>query len=185
MTRPKPATVKGQDSFKVSEPTPDWFKVSNETISKQNDPTVTLVSKITGWIYVNSESRNRKHRLGKHGPFNDNQKHDMQNVSNLAPSWMQREVGSLPPSNLRNVKPPPFLRQEQKRMILAEEGPAQKSIYSYGDFRHDIRTKDEVQKYNLTVADTPKHFFEWKEDTKRQKFDKPITEKVGAAKTCY
>ena len=93
---------------------------------------------------------------------------------------MQRESNSVPPSKLKNMKPPPFLRQEQKRMILVEDSQPEKSLYSLGDFRHDVRTLDEVQRFNQDAHARPKNFFEWKEEVGKQRYDKPITDKIGA-----
>lgn len=93
---------------------------------------------------------------------------------------MQREsASSVPVNHGRNFKPPPFLRGEQKRMILVQDNQPEKSLFSLGDFRHDLRTTDEVNTYNQTAVAQPKNFFEWKEDVGKQRFDKPVTEKIG------
>lgn len=77
---------------------PDWFKVGEkESAAKADftkapgfDGTITLLSRINGWITVCPEDRNRSKRLGKSGPFDKSKKgNDLRNVSDLAPSWMQ------------------------------------------------------------------------------------------------
>jgi len=179
-TRSKPYNVKAEDTFKVTEQTPDWFQAPKPTESVLKDPTITVFSRLSGWIYVSAESRNRKHRLGRSGPFNEGESLNFQKVSSLAPNWMQTEsTGSVPVNNTRNFKPPPFLRGEQKRMILVQENQPEKSLFSLGDFRHDIRTSDEVTAFNQMAMAKPKNFFEWKEDISLQKYDKPITGKIG------
>jgi hypothetical protein len=172
--------VKAEDTFKVTDQTPDWFKLPKSSESTSKDQTLTVFSRLSGWIYVSAQSRNRKHRLGRTGPFKEGEKANFQNVSSLAPNWMQIESNSVPPNHMKNMKPPPFLRQEQKRMILVEENQPEKSLFSLGDFRHDVRTLDEVNTFNRAALPRPKNFFEWKEDVSRQKYDKPLTEKVGA-----
>lgn len=179
-TRSQPNSVKPEDIFKVSDTSPEWFKNCS---SPQNEPsgTITLFSRLSGWIYVSAESRNRKHRLGKDGPFQEKKDFNIQNVSSLAPVWMQTEVDSkIPAKTYKNFKPPPVVKQEQKRLILVNDNVPEKSIYSLGDFRHDVRTTEEVSLYNKSVPAQPKNFFEWKEDSKKQTYDKHITEKIGA-----
>lgn len=178
-TRSKPYTVKPEETFRVSDQSPDWFRSSKSNDKSLKDDTVTLFSRLSGWIYVSGESRNRKHRLGKHEPLKESEKYN-QNVSNLAPVWMQRESPSLPDNKLKAVKPPPNLRQEQKRMIIVDDQLPEKSIFSIGDFRHDIRTSDEVATYNRTALNQPKKFLDWKEDTAKQSYDKPVSDKVGS-----
>ena len=65
-------------------------------------------------------------------------------------------------------------------MILVEDSQPEKSLYSLGDFRHDVRTLDEVQRFNQDAHARPKNFFEWKEEVGKQRYDKPITDKIGA-----
>ena len=68
-------------------------------------------------------------------------------------------------------------------MILVDGNFPEKSIFSIGDFRHDIRTADEVSVYNQTATNQPKQFLNWKEDVNRQNYDKPVTEKIGSRKS--
>ena len=77
---------------------PDWFKVGEKVSGVKADfskapgfdGTITLLSRINGWITVCPEDRSRSKRLGKSGPFDKSKKgNDLRNVSDLAPAWMQ------------------------------------------------------------------------------------------------
>lgn len=77
---------------------PDWFKTGDKEGAVKTDlpktpgcdGTITLLSRINGWITVYPEDRNRSKRLGKSGPFDRSKKgNDLRNVSDLAPAWMQ------------------------------------------------------------------------------------------------
>ena len=105
-------------------------------------------------------------------------------MSSLAPVWMQNDQKNMKTaSKFKNFKPPNILREEQKRMILVDNQIPEKSIFSIGDFRHDIRTKEEVESYNKTAGILPKKFLDWTEDVSKQKYDKPITEKIGSRRS--
>lgn len=183
-TKPQKYSVRAEDTFKVSEKSPEWFKGPGKAETARDEGTITVFSRLSGWIYVSAESRNRKHRLGKSSPFVTDDKFSLQNVSGLAPAWMQREnTGVATHTKFKNFKPPSTLRQEGKRMILVDEEQPGKSIFSIGDFRHDIRTMEEVNLYNQMALNQPKEYFAWKEDPKKQSYDKPVTEKIGSRKT--
>ena len=172
--------VKADEAFKVSDHSPEWFKTSRDFKNPSKEETITVFSRLSGWIYVPAESKNRKHRLGKTGPISGEPNNNIQTVSNLAPVWMQRESKSLEKKiNFKNFQPPNIIRQEPKRMILVDDQTPEKSIFSFGDFRHNIRTKDEVDIYNKTASDQPKKFLDWKEDISKQRYDKDITGKIG------
>ena len=181
LTKPQRTSVRPEETFKVSEKSPEWFKSPNPNADFSKEGTITLFSRLSGWIYVSGESRNRKHRLGKREVSCESGKGSIQDVSNLAPGWMQRENASVERSvKFKNFKPPAVLRQERKRMILVDQDQPEKSIFSIGDFRHDIRTSEEVLLYNQGASNMPKSFYGWKEDMSKQGYDKPITEKIGA-----
>ena len=50
-----------------------------------------------------------------------------------------------------------------------------KSIFNFGDFRHDVRTQDEANYYGSQVSQMPKKFFDWDDEKKfNPKFKKDI-----------
>lgn len=63
-------------------------------------------------------------------------------------------------------------------MVDPEE--PEKSMFSYGDFRHNVTTAEETRLYSEGVPVRPKNILEWKEETSKQKYDKPVAGKVGS-----
>ena len=149
------------------------------------DGTLTLLSRINGWITVTPKARDRSKRVGRFGPFDQSKrKYDLHNVSDLTPAWMQTQ-GKRPEgetftkargfSSLREVLP----RQGEKRLFLVDAAPPERSQFSIGDFRHNVRTSEEAEQYMCAAAPRPKAFLSWTEP-QHQRFDKPVTCKVGA-----
>lgn len=99
-----PASVTGSlvipTDFSVTAPkrkqvAPEWFAVPTHVdVSKAPgfDGTLTLLSRINGWITVTPNGRDRSHRVGRFGPFDrSKRKYDLHNVSDLTPAWMQTQ----------------------------------------------------------------------------------------------
>lgn len=177
-----------KDAFGNSEEGPDWFRVQDSKLVKDHkfensqgyDGTMSVLSKISGWITVSPESRNRQKRLGRYGPFDKSKKgYNFQNVSDLAPAWMQSEFNRNENTAFKNQIAPFNVRKEQKRVFLVEKEPITKSVFSYGDYRHDVLTADEAKKYSSGLLAAPHNFLEWKEESSKQRFDIPVTGKIG------
>lgn len=172
----------------TSQGCPDWFKikenpqVKNHDIGKSIgfDGTVTVLSRISGWMTVSPKSRNRQKRLGRYGPFDKSKKGvNFQNVSDLAPAWMQCEHQRSSPKDFNNTLSHPCQRNELKRVILTEKNQPVKSVFSLGDFRHNVMTSEEAKKNLTGLAEIPNRLIQWPEDSKKQRFDKPVTGKIG------
>lgn len=166
---------------------PEWFSIpTNGDVTKAPgyDGTITLLSGINGWITVTPKAKDRSRRIGRHGPFDQSKKkYDLHTVSDLTPSWMQiqsKHPASDPfvkmggTAGLREVTP----RQGQKRIFLMDAKQPLRSQFSIGDFRHNVRTSEEAQMYMSAAVPQPKDFLGWKEGP-NQRFDKPVTKKVG------
>ena len=93
---------------------------------------------------------------------------------------MQTEAQRNKETGYVNVVPPNNLRKEQKRIFLVEKDQPKKSVLSFGDFRHNVMTREEAYKYSDGLLDKPSRFIEWREDVSKQKFDKPVAAKIGA-----
>lgn len=69
-------------------------------------------------------------------------------------------------------------------MLLVDKLQMEKSIFSIGDFRHNIFDKELSQKYAASVSKNPKVFFQW-DDTKnfdpKLKKDSTFTSKIKIA----
>lgn len=178
-----------KDAFGYSEDGPEWFKIKDSKLvqdhkienSQGYDGTLTVLSRISGWITVDPHSRNRQKRLGRYGPFDKSKKgNNYQNVSDLAPAWMQNEAQRNDNTNFKNCIAPFNVRKEQKRVFLIEKETPAKSVFSLGDFRHNVMTAEEARKYATGVSETQHRLIEWKEEITKQRFDKPITGKIGS-----
>lgn len=189
-TRMKPVEIdKNKDVLDPSENCPEWFKIKENPIVKNHDitqsqgfdGTVTVLSRITGWITVSPKSRNRQKRLGRYGPYDKNNGDvNFQNVSDLAPAWMHTDFPRKENNQYLNTIPHPCLRKELKRVLTVEKDQPQRSVFSIGDFRHNVVTAEEAIKYSKSVSNKPYRLIEWKEDIVKQKFDKQVTGKIGS-----
>jgi hypothetical protein len=111
----------------------DFERVKEKAI--QDKSTVTVISKINGWITVDPKTMNRSEALEK--------KHigDVKKPSLMAPQWMQVQhkrdeermnmfkVVSTNGSNMRI---------ERNRVILTDKEDIPKSIYNTGSARHNF-----------------------------------------------
>ena len=149
---------------------------SNNIGEQEEDKTISVISKLRGWIYLSDKSK-RNQRIGKFGP-QENQELNLQDVSDLAPRWMHRR-NIVDGSKITSLLPLAVNTRENKLMFLFESTQP-KAIIS-------VKTKgnDTIKKQNNCTPDIlnttykPRIFFEWKEETNKQRYDKPITSKIG------
>ncbi len=176
------------DVFNPSPESPSWFQIHEQPNVKASDltqapgfdGTLTLLSRINGWITVTPKDKNRSKRLGRYGPYDKSKKGlDLRNVSDLAPAWMQTD--SAQPTKMPQFRCLPgfsALRQGQKQTFLVDTVQPIKSQYSLGDFRHNVRTKEEAEKYMAAAEPRYKRLVEWPEG--KNKVFRPVAAKVGA-----
>jgi len=184
-TYDKPDTADPQNT---SSDGPEWFNVRKTSLVKDSDVTkapgydgtITLLSRISGWITVSPRSRNRQKRLGRYGPFDKSKKgNNLRNVSDLAPAWMQTNSKKPQEEEFTTKQGYSTLRQDQKRSFLFDKEQPKRSVLSIGDYRHNVLTSQEANTYQSNLSTKPKNLLEWKEDVNRQKYDKPVATKVG------
>lgn len=101
---------------------------------------------------------------------------NMEQTSKIMPKWM--EIKQYP----NRSKDDPLKRTEycsmknkSKKMMVwvdkdlnnrrREENDA-RSIFSYGDFRHNLITKEQARYYDTKVSQKPKKFFDWDDGKK-------------------
>jgi hypothetical protein len=188
-TRAKPVVrPPNKEAGDVSEDCPQWFNVKDTPIVKNHDisksqgfdGTVTVLSRITGWITVSPRSRNRQKRLGRYGPFDKEKKGaNFQNVSDLAPAWMQGEGKRQQEKEYVDLIAHPCVRGEKKRMISVEKKQPVRSVFSFGDFRHNVLTKEEAEKNAKGLVEEVRRPFEWKEEAEGRRGQKAVTGKIG------
>lgn len=101
-TKPKPLQKDLLHSiYDASGDAPDWFQLNSSKLVKAADitkapgfdGTISLLSRISGWVTVTPKTKNRAKRLGRYGPFGKSTKgQTLREVSDLAPDWMQSQV---------------------------------------------------------------------------------------------
>lgn len=94
-TKPKPLQKDPLHSiYDASRDTPDWFQLHRSKLVKAADitkapgfdGTISLLSRISGWVTVTPRAKNRAKRLGKYGPLDKSKKdRTLREVSDLAP----------------------------------------------------------------------------------------------------
>jgi hypothetical protein len=164
----------------------EYIKNADHATAPGHDGTITLLSRINKWITVTPKSKNRGARLGRNGPFDKSKKgHDLRHVSDLAPAWMQNEHPPAPAMEYK--KEPAYISmrsvistQDHKRTFMMEPTTVSKSVFSIGDYRHNVMTVEESAKYSQPVSNQPKNIWEWKENPQAQRYSKEVTGKIGS-----
>lgn len=139
---------------------PEWFTIPSACdVSKAPgyDGTLTLLSRINGWITVTPKAKDRSKRIGRYGPFSTSaRKYDLHRVSDLTPAWMQTQAVSPSTDPFRKAGGFPTLREGANRLFLVDASPPAKSQFSLGDFRHNVRTREEAETYMSVAQPLPK-----------------------------
>lgn len=162
---------------------PDWkVKLFKEEIAKKEE-TITVFSRYQDWITVTPKKEDRRKPLEKKRIL----KNDV--TSKLMPKWMdiQNKEKESKVDNFKLVEYNYPLRQKPKKIMIYVDkdiNPKRlkpinfnpnKSIFNFGDFRHDVRTQDEANYYGSQVSQMPKKFFDWDDEKKfNPKFKKDI-----------
>ena len=109
----------------------------------------------------------RKHPLEKMKAEN------MEVTSKIMPKWMEiKHKKTKTIENLKSAEYFPIKQKAKKLIVLVDKdlNPSKlkpldydpkRSIFSFGDFRHNIMTKKEKEIYNAKVSQEPKKFFDW------------------------
>lgn len=135
-----------------------------------------IVSRNQGWITV-KEDQNRKRPVEKYGVAGDKTK-----TSFLTPGWMQTGFPKNEKDSMKGVMPTYFnLRGENKRTFLCEKEQPKKSVWSFGDYRHNVHSKELAEQFTHQVqSNNVNRMMEWKEQPSVQRYDKPVANKIGS-----
>ena len=146
------------------------------TATLGKDGTLFVVSRNQGWITVQKD-KNRKRPVEKYGVSGDATK-----TSFLTPSWMQIGFPKNSSDPMQRVQPSGMnLRGETNRTFLIDRKQPDKSIWAFGDFRHNVHSKELAEKYNHQANSIGVvRMMEWKEQPTMQRFDKPVAGKIGS-----
>eukprot|EP00347_Sterkiella_histriomuscorum_P005042 403358124 len=198
--------LQNQDKYQFS--TPDFLRVSKEDRSlermnqtedlrrqsnglknqespaaNQND-TITILSRSNGWLTVDKHSQNRNNALDKQTKGN------MHKSSNLSPQWMQQSTSASQINTNQNksmFKAQSLNRQnlrcENNRVLIAEPQNQPKSIFSIGQFRHNLMSKEDVKNQLKEISGLgntqPIRLLEWKEEASISKYKTRLPIKIG------
>ena len=166
------------DNQKNSNNAPDWFHVMPEWKIKQfkdyiakNEDTINILSKHQNWITTSPLTNDRRH------PF-EKQKAPNIGTSKIMPKWMEIKFkNTKKEENLKSIEYYPIRQKCKKQMVFVDKelNPNKikaldfnknKSIFSYGDFRNNVITKEQHIYYDSKVSQSPKLFFNWDDKTK-------------------
>lgn len=110
---------------------------------KLGPPPITVISRTNGWLTVDAQTLSRKNAIEKDTKIN------IRHSSKLAPPWM---ITDQSPDLVRKgmFKPEACInhnvsRIEPKRVILAEVNQPARSVFNFGDLRHNVSRVDDLQ----------------------------------------
>ena len=144
-----------------------------EEIAKKED-TIKVFSRYQNWITVSTQNPDRRKALEKIKIL----KKDV--TSKLMPKWMElkHRENRHNDEKFKLVEYNYPLRQKPNKMMIyvdkdinykrlkpIDDNP-NKSVFNFGDFRHDVMTKNESQYYGSKVSQLPKKFFDWDDGKK-------------------
>lgn len=174
----------GQNQGHYHKTTPEYLRILDRpqnqvdpTNTKGFDGTMTIVSRNQGWITVTPKHKNRKKPVEKFGVSGDAAK-----TSALTPNWMQCQYPKNATDIMKSTVPSTTnLRAEQNRTYLIEKQQPAKSIWSLGDFRHNVHSSEQAQEFNNQAqSNNVVRLMEWKENSSKQGFDKKVCGKIGS-----
>ena len=165
---------------KISKEAPKWFQSVPEWKIKQfndylekNEDTIHILSKHQNWITVTPKHKDRTKPLEKMKAIN------LEATSKIMPKWMEiKPKQENRVENLKSVNYYPIRQKAKGLMVLVDKelNPSKikreieynptRSIFSYGDFRNNVLTKEQVDFYNSKVSQVPKKFFDWDDGKK-------------------
>ena len=148
---------------------PENFQViTKEKLERLNkelekEETITLLSKTKNWITVTPKHKNRRKPL---------ESIKVKNVegSKILPEWLQPKYHQPLSPDCLTHKSYTSIRNGLTTLQLVDKDNGSnrnnKSIFSIGDFRHNVSFKDDMIKYQEGISEKPKRFFDW-DDVKR------------------
>lgn len=157
------------DRTKMSADVPEWFnvvtadKLERKKEALQQEGTITIFSRNQNWITVDANNPNRKHPLEKE------KKNKMETSSVIMPRWMQIIPIKTTKENPKFFKREHFISKGQNkdtRVVMLNDELPNKSIFSYMDFRHNLTTREEADKFGKMVSQVPKQLIGWECSTK-------------------
>jgi hypothetical protein len=155
---------------KESKELPRCFEVVNEDKMKhiqselEKQETLMVLSKNKSWITVTPRSKNRRKCLEKIQV----KPHE---VSRIVPQWMvisnkyiqNRKDDAFKSVDHRSIRNG-IIRRELVDRSNVNNNKHNRSIFAIGDYRHHVRSVNEVMKYQEGISVEPKQFFNWEDN---------------------
>ena len=96
----------------------------------------------------------------------------MDKTSRIMPKWMQiKNDADRPIDHIKSHEFNSFktvinillthCKQKKKTVIMVDKFQDNKSVFSIGDYRHKLHTKEQAETYNSSVSQKPKNFLLW------------------------
>lgn len=151
-----------------SKDAPDNFQTMNkekkEKFNKalEKEETITLLSKNKNWITVTPKHRNRNKPLESIKVKNDE-------TSKVIPSWMRSKFTQKMSQDFMKSVSYKSVRDGKSTAIFVDKDNLEnknKSIFSFGDFRHNVMTKSQSELFEKGISMKPKRFFDWDDGRK-------------------
>ncbi|TNV83543.1 hypothetical protein FGO68_gene10619 [Halteria grandinella] len=141
----------------------DKHQRNGTTHATEDNKTVTVISRINGWITVDAKTLNRQDALEKRP------KGDVKKPSLMAPQWMQttgvrdeKRYNAFKVASTNAVGG--AMRIEKNRVILTDKEDLPKSLFNAGSVRHNfIQAPEQVYKTARNITEKPVRLIEWTE----------------------
>ena len=175
---------------KISKDAPKWFKIvpewkvqlfKDDLVNKED--TIKVFSRYQNWITVDSKDQDRRKALERVRIL----KKDV--TSRLMPEWMENKniKNHINEDKFKLIEYNYPLRQKATKLMTYVDKDinpkilkpiiynSNKSVFNFGDFRHNVMTQKESKEYGSQVSQFPKKFFDWDDGKKfNPKYKKDI-----------
>ena len=154
----------------------------DELVKKED--TIKVFSRYQNWITVDSKDQDRRKALERVRIL----KKDV--TSRLMPEWMENkniQKNKISEDKFKLIEYNYPLRQKATKLMTyvdKDVNPkrlkpikynANKSVFNFGDFRHDVMTQKQAKEYGSQVSQFPRKFFDWDDGKKfNPKYKKDI-----------
>lgn len=148
---------------KISHDAPQWMKIKDKRKSKgtydKND-TIAVFSRFNQWITLSPKSRSRNQAFEK-------QKYSIEKQTKIRPKWMHSTFWDYNSKKDNLFIAQPYVDFHSKKPVAktilidkeSVERLKSKSVFSYGDSRHNVPFASDVKKYEKEISRLPKQFF--------------------------
>lgn len=152
---------------------PEWKVQQFNDFLAKNEDTLNIISRHQGWITVNSKTKDRKRPLEKMKAAN------MEVTSKIMPKWMEiKHKNTKREEILKSTQYSPIKQKCKRQMAFVDrninpkkcklplEYNPNRTVFSLGDFRHNVISKEQRLYNDSKVNQKPLRFFDWDDGKK-------------------